>query len=70
MYLHRQTEGKKGNIRALICSVHTILWQDAKWTKCDMSQLISANEVKKAYRKCCLAVHPDKVCIKISKQNL
>lgn len=59
-YLH-QTEGKTGNIRALLCSVHTILWPDAKWSKCEMSQLISANEVKKAYRKCCLAVHPDKV---------
>uniref|UniRef100_A0A1A9W7D6 Cyclin-G-associated kinase n=1 Tax=Glossina brevipalpis TaxID=37001 RepID=A0A1A9W7D6_9MUSC len=54
------TEGKKNNIRALLCSMHTILWTDAKWTKCEMSQLITPSDVKKAYRKACLAVHPDK----------
>lgn len=54
------TEGKKANIRALLCTVHTILWPGAKWTKCEMHQLVSAADVKKAYRKACLAVHPDK----------
>ncbi|KAM7363540.1 cyclin-G-associated kinase [Cochliomyia hominivorax] len=54
------TEGKKNNIRALLCSMHTVLWSDAKWTKCEMSQLITPTDVKKAYRKACLAVHPDK----------
>lgn len=41
--------------------MHTILWPDAKWQKCEMHQLVSAADVKKAYRKACLAVHPDKV---------
>ncbi|GAB0091933.1 cyclin-G-associated kinase [Sergentomyia squamirostris] len=54
------TEGKKNNIRALLCSMHTVLWSDAKWNKCEMHQLVSAADVKKAYRKACLAVHPDK----------
>lgn len=58
-----QTEGKKNNIRALLCSMHTVLWPDAKWTKCEMHQLVSAADVKKAYRKACLAVHPDKVIL-------
>ncbi|XP_050313138.1 cyclin-G-associated kinase isoform X2 [Anthonomus grandis grandis] len=53
-------EGKKNNIRALLCSMHTILWDGTKWTKCEMHQLVSAGDVKKAYRKACLAVHPDK----------
>ncbi|KAG5898794.1 hypothetical protein JTB14_011004 [Gonioctena quinquepunctata] len=53
-------EGKKSNIRALLCSMHTILWEGAKWNKCEMHQLVSAAEVKKAYRRACLAVHPDK----------
>lgn len=53
-------EGKKNNIRALLCSMHTILWEGAKWNKCEMHQLVSAADVKKAYRKACLAVHPDK----------
>lgn len=38
-----------------------ILWDDAKWQKWEMHQLITPAEVKKAYRKACLAVHPDKV---------
>ncbi|XP_037946068.1 cyclin-G-associated kinase [Teleopsis dalmanni] len=54
------TEGKKSNIRALLCSMHTVLWTDAKWNKCEMSTLITAADVKKAYRRACLAVHPDK----------
>ncbi|XP_036324600.1 cyclin-G-associated kinase [Rhagoletis pomonella] len=54
------TEGKKNNIRALLCSMHTVLWTDAKWTKCEMSTLISPADVKKSYRRACLAVHPDK----------
>lgn len=42
--------------------MHTILWaNEAKWTKCEMHQLVSMSDVKKAYRKACLAVHPDKV---------
>lgn len=56
-----QTDGKKSNIRALLCSLHTVLWEDGKWQKYEMHQLISAADVKKAYRKACLAVHPDKV---------
>ena len=59
------TEGKKGNLRALLCSLHTVLWPEAdRWQRCEMHQLVSAADVKKAYRKACLAVHPDKVSFK------
>ncbi|XP_012532377.1 cyclin-G-associated kinase [Monomorium pharaonis] len=55
------TEGKKGNLRALLCSMHTVMWSDAeRWQRCEMHQLVTAADVKKAYRKACLAVHPDK----------
>lgn len=43
--------------------MHMVLWDDAKWNKVEMHQLVSAADVKKAYRKACLAVHPDKVSI-------
>lgn len=56
------TDGKKGNLRALLCSMHTVLWPEAdRWQRCEMHQLVTAADVKKAYRKACLAVHPDKV---------
>ena len=55
------TEGKKSNLRALLCSMHTIIWKDCRWQRCEMHQLVSPADVKKAYRRACLAVHPDKV---------
>lgn len=56
------TEGKKSNLRALLCSLHTVLWPEAdRWQRYEMHQLVSPADVKKAYRKACLAVHPDKV---------
>ncbi|KAH8354556.1 hypothetical protein KR084_011691 [Drosophila pseudotakahashii] len=54
------TDGKKNNIRALLCSMHTVLWDNAKWKRCEMSTMVTPTEVKKAYRRACLAVHPDK----------
>ena len=57
------TEGKERNIRALLCSLHTVLWEDeGKWKECGMHQLVTADNVKKMYRKAVLSVHPDKVC--------
>lgn len=53
-------DGKTHNIRALLCSMHTVVWEDAKWNKCEMHQLVTPSDVKKAYRRACLAVHPDK----------
>lgn len=68
MKIAEWTEGKKGNLRALLCSMHTVLWPEAdRWQRCEMHQLVTAADVKKAYRKACLAVHPDKVyhCIEL-----
>ncbi|KOC61652.1 Cyclin-G-associated kinase [Habropoda laboriosa] len=62
MKIAEWTEGKKGNLRALLCSMHTVLWPEAdRWQRCEMHQLVSPADVKKAYRKACLAVHPDKL---------
>ncbi|XP_016918330.1 clustered-asparagine-rich protein isoform X2 [Apis cerana] len=54
------TEGKRSNLRALLSSLHMVLWSEAKWQRCEMHQLVTTADVKKAYRKACLAVHPDK----------
>ena len=58
------TEGKERNIRALLCSLHTVLWEgEGKWKECGMHQLVTPDQVKKVYRKAVLSVHPDKVSL-------
>lgn len=63
------TEGKKGNIRALLGTLHTVIWEGSGWN-CNLSNLVTYADVKKAYRKACLAVHPDKVVIYICEDHL
>lgn len=56
------TKGKERNIRALLCSLHTVLWEEeTRWKECGMHELVSADQVKKVYRKAVLSVHPDKL---------
>ncbi|XP_063770345.1 cyclin-G-associated kinase isoform X2 [Pseudophryne corroboree] len=54
-------EGKERNIRALISTLHTVLWEgETKWKPVNMSELVTPNQVKRYYRKAVLIVHPDK----------
>ena len=56
------TDSKKKNIRALLCSLDKVLWEgETKWKPVGMHDLVTADQVKKAFRKAVLAVHPDKV---------
>eukprot|EP00117_Sycon_ciliatum_P029385 scpid20330/ scgid23411/ Cyclin-G-associated kinase len=55
------TEGKRKNIRALIAALPEVLWESATWTPVEMHKLVQPNDIKKAYRKACLCVHPDKL---------
>ncbi|KAL9950314.1 hypothetical protein ACROYT_G042795 [Oculina patagonica] len=55
-------EGKRGNIRALLCSLHLILWEEEdRWKPCGMHNLVQPEQVKKWFRKAVLSVHPDKL---------
>ncbi len=54
-------KGKERNIRALIGSLHEVVWEGCSWQELPMSQLLEPGQIKKGYRKACLAVHPDKV---------
>ena len=39
-------EGKERNIRALLSSLHTILWEkESRWTECGMHQLVQPDQV-------------------------
>ena len=53
--------GKEGNLRALLGSLDTVLWEGAGWKKVGMSELIVPAKVKVAYMRGIGKVHPDKV---------
>jgi cyclin G-associated kinase len=61
MKVNEWKEGKKRNIRALLSTLHQIVWDDCNWIAIGMHQLIGPNDVKKMYRKACLNIHPDKL---------
>ncbi|XP_059583896.1 putative tyrosine-protein phosphatase auxilin isoform X3 [Alligator mississippiensis] len=54
-------EGKERNIRALLSTMHTVLWAgETKWKPVSMADLVTPEQVKKIYRRAVLVVHPDK----------
>ncbi|XP_075799624.1 cyclin-G-associated kinase isoform X4 [Microtus pennsylvanicus] len=54
-------EGKERNIRALLSTLHTVLWDgESRWTPVSMADLVTPEQVKKQYRRAVLVVHPDK----------
>ncbi|CAK6959834.1 cyclin-G-associated kinase [Scomber scombrus] len=54
-------EGKERNIRALMSTLHTVLWEgETRWKPVGMADLVTPDQVKKYYRKAVLVVHPDK----------
>uniref|UniRef100_W5MZN6 Cyclin-G-associated kinase n=1 Tax=Lepisosteus oculatus TaxID=7918 RepID=W5MZN6_LEPOC len=54
-------EGKERNIRALLSTLHTVLWEgESRWRRVGMADLVTPDQVKKYYRKAVLVVHPDK----------
>ncbi|XP_071010760.1 auxilin isoform X5 [Oncorhynchus clarkii lewisi] len=54
-------EGKERNIRALLSTMHTVLWEgETRWKHVGMADLVTPEQVKKVYRKAVLVVHPDK----------
>lgn len=55
------TSGKERNIRALLASLNSILWEGAStYKQPSMGDLLDPIQVKKCYYKACLVVHPDK----------
>jgi hypothetical protein len=52
---------RQDNIRALLSTLHTVLWEGSGWKQPGMADLVEAKHVKKAYMRANLVVHPDKV---------
>lgn len=60
--LARWRAGKESNLRALLASLDTVLWEGVGWKKVGMGELIVPGKVKVVYMKGIAKVHPDKVC--------
>ena len=46
MQVRAWAEGKERNIRAILSSLHTILWEgETRWTECGMHQLVQPEQV-------------------------
>ena len=55
-----ETGGAKKNIRVLLSTLHTVLWEGAKWEPVPMAKLVMAAKVKFWFMKAITIVHPDK----------
>lgn len=53
--------GKRDNLRALLGSLDTVMWEGSGWKKIGMSDLIVLGKVKINYMKAIGKCHPDKV---------
>uniref|UniRef100_A0A7N0VCD6 J domain-containing protein n=1 Tax=Kalanchoe fedtschenkoi TaxID=63787 RepID=A0A7N0VCD6_KALFE len=57
----RWASGKTSNLRALLSTLQYILGPDSGWQPIHLTEIVTADAVKKAYRKATLFVHPDKL---------
>ncbi|KAL0695676.1 hypothetical protein Bca4012_062856 [Brassica carinata] len=53
--------GKETNIRLLLSTLHHVLWSNSKWQAVPLANLRDGSQVKKAYQKARLCLHPDKL---------
>ncbi|KAF4630882.1 hypothetical protein G7Y89_g7252 [Cudoniella acicularis] len=54
-------DGKRDNLRALIGSLDTVMWEGSGWQTVGMHQLVQNNKVKIHYMKAIGKTHPDKL---------
>lgn len=53
--------GKETNLRALLSSLETVLWDDLGWKPIALHQILDHAGLKKNYTKAIATLHPDKV---------
>ncbi len=66
----RWRDGKRDNLRALIGSLDSVMWEGAGWKKVGMHELVQNNKVKVNYMKAIGKTHPDKVCSLVPIKNV
>jgi len=52
--------GQRNNIRALLCTVHEVMWPGCDWQPLSLSDLMMPNKIKVNYFKAITKFHPDK----------
>ena len=55
-----EEHGKKKQLRALLSSLHTVLWEGVKWKPVSLGDVLDATKCKRCYHRATLVVHPDK----------
>jgi hypothetical protein len=55
-----EEHGKRKQLRALLASLHTILWPGANWKQLTIGDLLDDSKVKRAFFMASRVVHPDK----------
>ncbi|KAL7574799.1 hypothetical protein ACA910_010644 [Epithemia clementina (nom. ined.)] len=63
-----EEHGKRKQLRALLGTLHTILWADSGWKPVSIGDILDDGKVKKVYFKASRIVHPDKV-VGLSAEN-
>lgn len=63
-----EEHGKKKQLRALLASLHTILWPESKWKPVNLGDLLDDKKCRLAFHKASREVHPDKT-MKLSPEN-
>ena len=56
-----ETGGQIKNIRALLSTMHTVLYEGARWKEVGMSDLLTARDIQKQFLKAMRVVHTDKL---------
>lgn len=59
--------GKEGNLRALLTSLDSVLWEGSGWKKVSMADVVLTNKVKIVYMKGIAKCHPDKVSVRTDR---
>lgn len=61
MEIKRWAAGKEGNLRSLLSSLEQVLAPELGWKAVTLTDLLTSSQVRIAYKKAALCVHPDKV---------
>jgi hypothetical protein len=59
--LEAWTRVGKGNIRLYLTSVQDVLWEGHTWKPIGMTDLVAPDQVKRAWKRVLVNIHPDKV---------